>query len=167
MNTAQPDDPVLQIAAERWAGLQQEPADAERMAKAVSALKAAEAGVERLAKQQSDGFFDPSFGTHLPRLQVEARAVQAKAQKEVAEATPKQLDVSFLMEDATIRAAWEEAALPLRRDLLRLVLRRVVVTKVRRGYNVFDGDERVEIHWLDSPDPGVSALTPEDLEQAA
>ncbi|MFD3943280.1 recombinase family protein [Streptomyces sp. NPDC058579] len=167
LNTAQPDDPILQIAAERWAGLQQEPADAERMAKAVSALKAAEAGVERLAKQQADGFFDPPFDTHLPRLQVEARAALAKAKKEVAEATPKKLDVSFLMEDATIRAAWEEAALPHRRDLLRLALRRVVVTKGRRGYNIFDSDERVEIHWLDSPDPWASALTPEDLEQAA
>ncbi|MEU1286165.1 hypothetical protein [Kitasatospora sp. NPDC005856] len=167
MNTARPDSPILQIAAERWAGLRQKPTDAERMEKAVASLKAAEAGVQRLAKQQADGFFDPPFDTHLPRLQHEARTTLAKAKKEVADPTPKKLDMSFLLEDETIREAWDEASLPLRRDLLRLSLRRVVVSKGRRGYNVFDGDARVEIHWLDSPDPWASEVTTEDLAQAA
>ncbi|RAJ44745.1 resolvase-like protein [Kitasatospora sp. SolWspMP-SS2h] len=152
MNAAEPDDPLLVKAAQRWKGLQQ-PDNGSELAEAAAALKSAEAGIKRLVEQQASGFFDPPFDTHLPTLQAEARAALENAKRRVADASPKRLDVSFLLEDAAIRQAWAEADLPLRRELLRLVIRRVAVTKGRRGCNVFDGPSRVEIHWLDQPDP--------------
>ncbi|MGW4898075.1 recombinase family protein [Kitasatospora sp. NPDC004240] len=166
MNAATPDDPLLLIAAERWAGLQH-PENVEELADAIAALKSAEAGIQRLAEQQASGLFDPPFDTHLPRLQMEARTALENAKKRVTAATPKRLDVSFLMEDARIRKAWDQADLPLRRELLRLVIRRVVVMKGRRGYNLFDGPGRVEIHWLDQPDPWLAPPYQGDFGQAA
>ncbi|MFF1905978.1 recombinase family protein [Kitasatospora sp. NPDC058218] len=166
MNAAQPDDPLLLIAAERWTGLQQ-PENSAQLAESIAALKAAEETVERLVAQQAVGLFDPPFDTHLPRLQAEARAALENAKQRVAAATPKRLDVTFLLEDTRIRKAWAEADLPLRRELLRLVIRRVVVRKGKRGRGPFDGSGRVEIHWLDQADPWVAALGQSALEQAA
>ncbi|MFF2629278.1 hypothetical protein ACFVUN_26380 [Kitasatospora griseola] len=165
MNAATPDDPLLLIAAERWTGLQQ-PENAAELADAIAALKPAEAGIKRLAEQQASGFFDPPFDAHLPRLQMEARTALGTAKKRVAAATPKRLDVSILIEDSQIRKAWDEADLPLRRELLRLVIRRVAVTKGRRGRNVFDGPSRVEIHWLDQPDPWLVPVDQDALDEA-
>lgn len=165
MNSAKPDDPLLLVAAERWTGLQQ-PESAAELADAMAALKTAEAGVARLTAQQASGLFDPPFDAHLPRLQAEARSALASAKKRVAEATPKRLDITFLLEDRSIRKAWDDAELGLRRELLRLVIRRVVVRKGRRGQNYFDGPARVDIHWLDQADPWVS-LNREELEEAA
>lgn len=165
MNSAQPDDPLLLIAAERWTGFQQ-PENAAELAEATAALRAATAGVQRLAAQQASGLFDPPFDAHLPKLQTEARAALDNAKKRVAKATPKRLDITFLLDDARIRQAWESADLGLRRELLRLVIRRVVVRKGRRGQNFFDGPGRVDIHWLDQADPWLPPAS-EEFEQAA
>ncbi|MFD0404716.1 recombinase family protein [Kitasatospora sp. NPDC127116] len=151
LNGAEIDDPLLIVAAERWTGYQH-PETAEQLADAVAALAAAEAAVQRLAKQQADGFFEPPFDTHLPKLQAEARAALVAAKQKVAEAMPKRLDVSWLLEDGSIREAWGRAGHELRRELIRLLVRRVVVSKGHRGIP-FDGMSRVEIHWLDEPDP--------------
>ncbi|MFF1790673.1 hypothetical protein ACFVX9_29935 [Kitasatospora sp. NPDC058243] len=159
LNGADIDDPLLVIAAERWTGYQQ-PENAAKLADAVAALAAAEGVVRRLAKQQTDGFFDPPFDAHLPKLQAEARAALLTAKEKVAAATPKQLDVTWLLEDASIRKAWNDADHELRRELIRLLVRRVVVAKGHRGVE-FDGDSRIEIHWLDEPDPWADELAPE------
>ncbi|GLW74941.1 hypothetical protein Kpho02_72380 [Kitasatospora phosalacinea] len=150
LNAADIEDPLLAVAAERWTGYQH-PETAAVLADAVAALATAEATVRRLAQQQAEGFFEPPFDTHLPKLQAEARAALVAAKQKVAEATPKRLDVSWLLEDGTIREAWAEAGHELRRELIRLLVRRVVVSKGRRGIP-FDGKSRVEIHWLDEPD---------------
>ncbi|MFD8749930.1 hypothetical protein ACFV0O_02925 [Kitasatospora sp. NPDC059577] len=154
LNGADIDDPLLLIAAERWSGYQQ-PETAEKLADAVAALAAAEGVVQRLAQQQADGFFDPPFDTHLPKLQAEARAALLVAKERVAAATPKRLEVSWLLEDASIRSAWATAGHGLRRELIRLLVRRIVVSKGNRGIR-FDGEARIEIHWLDEPDPWVT-----------
>ncbi|MFC9329030.1 recombinase family protein [Kitasatospora sp. NPDC057015] len=151
LNGADIDDPLLVIAAERWSGYQQ-PDNATKLADAVAGLAAAEGAVRRLAKQQADGFFDPPFDAHLPKLQAEARAALLTAKEKVAAATPKQLDVTWLLEDASIREAWQAAGHELRRELIRLLVRRVVVSKGYRG-GQFDGGARIETHWLDEPDP--------------
>ncbi|MGW7449590.1 recombinase family protein [Kitasatospora sp. NPDC054795] len=159
LNGADIDDPLLVIAAERWTGYQQ-PENAAKLADAVAGLAAAEGTVRRLAKQQADGFFDPPFDTHLPKLQAEARAALLTAKAKVAAATPKQLDVTWLLEDASIRKAWKAAGHELRRELIRLLVRRVVVSKGHRGVE-FDGDSRIEIHWLDEPNPWADEPEPE------
>ncbi|MFJ9446927.1 recombinase family protein [Kitasatospora sp. NPDC101235] len=167
LKATRPEDPLLVVAAQRWTGLRQSPEMATELADALAALKTAEAGVQRLVAQQASGFFDPPFDTHLPRLQHEARVALDSAKARVAEASPKQLDVSFLLEDERLRRAWDEADLGLRRELIRLAVRRVVVRKGKRGVHPFNGDDRVEIHWLDAPDPWVPQTELEDLAPAA
>ncbi|MFJ9948585.1 recombinase family protein [Kitasatospora sp. NPDC091207] len=80
LNAADIDDPLLAVAAERWAGYQH-PETAEQLADAVAALTAAETTVQRLAKQQAEGFFEPLFDTRLPKLQAEARAALIAAKQ--------------------------------------------------------------------------------------
>ncbi|MFD0276158.1 recombinase family protein [Kitasatospora sp. NPDC127111] len=152
MTNADPDDLLLVIAAERYTGLQ-DPENAEALASALAALATAQASVKRLVDQQAAGLFDPPFDTHLPALQREARAALQQAHADVEAATPKRLSVNFLRDDETCRHAWKMADHQLRRDLLRLAIRRVVVKKSKRGVRVFDGKSRVEIHWVDEPDP--------------
>ncbi|MFF3069694.1 recombinase family protein [Kitasatospora sp. NPDC057936] len=151
MNAGDETDPLLWIAAERYAGLQN-PETAEELADALAAQKAAEQRVQRIAEQQAAGMYDPPFDVHLPRIQAEARAALQTALDRVAALAPKKLDIGWLLEHEQISEAWENADYALRRDLLRLVIRRLVVTRGTRGDNRFD-PARVEIHWLDQPDP--------------
>jgi hypothetical protein len=160
LNAAAIEDPLLIIAAERWTGYQH-PETAEQLADAVAALATAEATVKRLAQQQADGFFEPPFDAHLPKLQSEARNALVAAKQKVADATPKRLDVSWLLEDQSIRRAWADASQALRRELIRLLVRRVVVTKGSRGGH-FDGESRIDIHWLDELDPWLDTSQPGD-----
>ncbi|MFI6444732.1 hypothetical protein [Kitasatospora sp. NPDC050543] len=140
------------IAAERYTGLQH-PESAEALSEALAALATAQASVQRLVEQQAAGLYEPPFDAHLPRLQQEARAALTKAHEDVAKATPKRLNVDFLLDEEMAWAAWDAADNQLRRDLFRLAIRRVVVSKSARGVRTFNGDGRVEIHWLDEPDP--------------
>lgn len=69
--------------------------------------------------------------------------------------------MSFLMEEESAKAAWDDADLALKRDLLRLAVDKVTVCKVPDGEtvgkNTFQGDRRVTIEWakptVDHADP--------------
>ncbi|MFD0257499.1 hypothetical protein ACFVH7_04365 [Kitasatospora indigofera] len=50
----------------------------------------------------------------MPKLQAQARNALLAAKQKVAAATPKRLDVSWLLEDESIRQAWEDAGHELR-----------------------------------------------------
>ncbi|MFD8315874.1 recombinase family protein [Kitasatospora purpeofusca] len=162
MNAGNVDDPLLWIAAERYAGLQ-DPETAEELSDALAAQKTAEARVQRIADGVAAGMYDPPFDAHLPRLQSEARAALQAAVERVAELAPKKLDIGWLLDDEKTAEAWEAADHWLRRDLLRLVIRRIVVAKGVRGHNTL-GPARVEIHWLDQEDPWVPK---DDVGEAA
>ncbi|MFJ1757039.1 recombinase family protein [Kitasatospora sp. NPDC088134] len=155
VNSGDAEDELLWIAADRYAGLQ-DPAGAEALAEALAAEKVARARVQRIAEHQAAGMYDPPFDVHLPRLQAEARAALQMATEQVAACSSNRLDIGWLLDHEQTEEAWEAADLPLRRDLLRLAIRRVVVAKGVRGQNGLSPD-RVEIHWLDQPDPWIAA----------
>ncbi|MFE3113523.1 hypothetical protein ACFXKJ_24065 [Kitasatospora indigofera] len=50
----------------------------------------------------------------MPKLQAQARNALLAAKQKVAAASPKRLDVSWLLEDESIRQAWEDAGHELR-----------------------------------------------------
>jgi DNA invertase Pin-like site-specific DNA recombinase len=58
------------------------------------------------------------------------------------------VDISPLLEGELLQEAWEAADLPRRRDLLRLAMDHVTVSRGERGKR-FDGRERCVIGWAD------------------
>jgi hypothetical protein len=155
LSTADPEDPLLAEVAERYAALSR-PSGVDGYQEAQAALRSAEAGVQRLAKQQADGLFDPPFDVHLPALQREARAALSAAQSAVAAFTQQRVDISFLLDHETATETIEGASLETRRDLLSVAIRRIWVTKAEgASRKPFDGRSRVRFEWHgDTPERG-------------
>ncbi|MGA4845682.1 recombinase family protein [Streptomyces sp. G5(2025)] len=149
LHSADLDDPLLAIVAERWAA-RKDPQASEEEQTARAALADAERVLSRLWQDRRAGLFDgPSERFFAPQL-TEANAAVMAAQKEldgIQGAGP--VDISFLLELGQQREAWEAADLPLKRDLLRLAIRRIRVRRAPKRGVQFDGDSRMEINWLD------------------
>ncbi|MFE9970073.1 recombinase family protein [Streptomyces hirsutus] len=140
---------LLVILAERWQA-RQDPQASEDEAAARAALADAEAALSRLWKDRRSGLYDgPSERFFAPAL-AEANEAVLDAQKAV-EATRGQegIDISFLLDTSYQREAWEGADDALKRDLLRLAIRRIRVKKADYRGQAFDGGKRMEIIWHD------------------
>jgi hypothetical protein len=140
---------LLDAVAARYAALK-DPKTTEETQEAIAALKTAEAGIQRLVDQMAAGMYDPPFDAHLPRLQEEARAALIVAKARVAKIAPQGVDISFLREPETAYAAWDNADIGLRRDLVRLAIRQIFVKKATSRRKGFDGAARVRIIWHDT-----------------
>ncbi|WHM37404.1 recombinase family protein [Streptomyces sp. BPTC-684] len=149
--SAEDSDPLLVKVAQRYAMLKH-PDDNSAANEAVAELKAAEAGIERIAQQMRDGFFEPPFDAHLPQLQEEARAALIIAKAKVAKLTPKETDIGFLRDRDEAGEAWDDADRDLRRQLVRLAVSRIWVKKAPGHRRGFDGDSRVIITFHGDPE---------------
>lgn len=145
-------DPLLGIVADRWAA-RKDPQASEEDKVAREAYADAERVLSRLWQDRRRGLFDgPSERFFAPQL-AEANAAVTSAQKtlSILKGTGP-VDISFLMDVELQREAWASADLRLRRDLLRLAIRRIRVDRAPRRGVQFDGDSRMEINWLDEPE---------------
>jgi site-specific DNA recombinase len=147
--SADPEDPLLAVVADRWAA-RQSPETSEDVAAARAALADAETVLSRLWADRRAGLYDgPSERFFAPAL-TEANEAVTAAQKRLRESQgERNTDISFLLETVDQREAWDHADLPLKRDLLRLAIRRIMVSKARGRGVRFNGDERLTIEWVD------------------
>ncbi|MFE7312987.1 recombinase family protein [Streptomyces sp. NPDC057555] len=148
--SADDHDPLLVAVAERYAMLRN-PSVNEEANEAIAALKVAEEGVQRLADQMAAGLYAPPFDVHLPRLQEEARAALIVAKARVAKLAPNTVDITFLRDFEMAQEAWDAADRGLRRELARLAIREIYVSKATNRRKGFDGDSRVKIFFHGDP----------------
>lgn len=153
------DDPLIHVAADRWMARIQPEATADSRA-AMAALTAAEHALARVWADRKAGLYEgPSEAFFAPTL-AEATEDLAKAKQRVSATTSRRgIDISFLMDPAMCEEAWESAELPLRRDLLRLAIESVTVTKARARGVRFNGWLQTRFQWGDGtedspPEPG-------------
>ncbi|MFF8613694.1 recombinase family protein [Streptomyces sp. NPDC015350] len=144
--SAEDDDPLLAAVAMRYASFR-DPQASETAHGAIAALKAAEGGVQRLTDQMAAGMYDPPFDAHLPRLKEEVRAAPIVVKARVAKLEPQSIDITFLRDAETARIAWDGADVGLRRELVRIAIRKIFVSKATGHCKGFNGRSRVTIHW--------------------
>ncbi|MFE2261390.1 recombinase family protein [Streptomyces griseosporeus] len=145
----EPGDKLLTIVGDRWKA-RQDPQASEDEAAARAALADAEAALSRLWKDRRAGLYDgPSERFFAPAL-AEANQAVLDAQKAVEAARgPEATDISFLLEPLEQQEAWDSADDALKRDLLRLAIRRIHVSKADYRGQAFDGQKRMKIVWHD------------------
>ncbi|MEU3777743.1 hypothetical protein AB0F11_32040 [Streptomyces sp. NPDC032472] len=148
LTNADEEDPLLIVVAERWGALTQ-PEETAEIEEARAALKAAEAQMERLLRDRRKGLYEgPAARFFEPAWQDVNQDMEAarKTLKAVGGAT---VDISFLLEPEAAREAWEAADGSMKRELLRLAIDGLTVTKAEttRDRARFDGFSRVEIRW--------------------
>jgi site-specific DNA recombinase len=148
LSNAGVDDPIMVAASERWtARVQPEESEEEQAARAV--LRAAEADLKRLLEDRQAGVYDgPAARYFGPMLKDVTEAVEAAREAVSRYTGTGPLRLPFIsMDREDLMKAWDAADLPLKRDLLRLAINRVTVTKAPRQGVRFDGDARVTIEW--------------------
>ncbi|MDO0916808.1 recombinase family protein [Streptomyces sp. DT2A-34] len=139
-------DPLMIAVAERWAALVA-PEQTEETQEALSAVKSAEAAVERLANDRAKGLYDGAMGKHFPRLVAEAEETLRQAQERADALNGHRIDLTMFDDANMLEEAWEAADLPTRRDLLRIAIEKITVTQASRRGAAFDGDARCDIEW--------------------
>ncbi|MCX4825110.1 recombinase family protein [Streptomyces sp. NBC_01142] len=138
--------PLMVAVAERWVALTK-PEETTEHREALAAVKAADRALEQLAMDRRAGVYDGAMGRFFPRLVQEAEADLAAASERVAEFGGP-VDLSIFDEPETLSGAWQAADDDLRRDLIRLAVDRVTITRGGRG-RPFIGDERCLIKWAE------------------
>lgn len=139
-------DPLMVAVAERWAALVA-PEETEETQEALAAVKAAEAAIERLANDRAGGVYNGAMGKHFPRLVAEAEATLEEAQRHAQSLSGSFVDLTMFDDSNLLEEAWHAADMPLRRDLIRVAIDRITVTRAARRGAPFDGDERCVLEW--------------------
>ncbi|MFD4553256.1 recombinase family protein [Streptomyces sp. NPDC058469] len=137
-------DPLMLAVAERWVALTK-PEETEEHRQALGAVKAAERSLERLAEDRKAGIYDGAMGRFYPRLVAEAESDLVTAGNRAAEFSGA-VDLTIFDDSDVLHAAWDGADDALRRDLIRLAIDSVSVTRGLRG-KPFIGDVRCDITW--------------------
>ncbi|MFI6654770.1 recombinase family protein [Streptomyces sp. NPDC050523] len=137
-------DPLMIAVAQRWVALTK-PEETEEHRQAVAAVKAAEKALQRLAEDRAAGIYDGAMGRFYPRLVEEAEADLVTAENRAAEFGGT-VDLTIFDDMDMMAAAWEAADDIMRRDLIRLAIDKITVTRGLRG-KPFVGDERCVITW--------------------
>ncbi|MFJ4819459.1 recombinase family protein [Streptomyces sp. NPDC088801] len=138
-------DPLMIAVAERWVALTK-PEETEEHRQALAAVKAAEKALERLAEDRKAGIYDGPMGRFYPRLVKEAEEDLVAAENRAAEFSGA-VDLTIFDDMDLLTAKWEAADAALRRDLIRLAIDRITVTRGARRGAPFDGDARCDIEW--------------------
>ncbi|MFE4305979.1 recombinase family protein [Streptomyces sp. NPDC056891] len=138
-------DPLMVAVAERWVALTK-PEETEEHKHALAAVKAAEKALERLAEDRRAGIYDGAMGRFFPRLVAEGEADLANAQHRASEFNGT-VDLTLFDDFDALNDAWQAADGDLRRDLIRLAIDRVTVTRGARRGAPFDGETRCVISW--------------------
>lgn len=138
-------DPLMIAVAERWVSLTK-PEETEEHQQALAAVKAAEKALERLAEDRRAGIYDGAMGRFYPRLVAEAEADFVAAEERAAEFGGGAVDLTIFDDPDMLNAAWEGADDAMRRDLIRLAIDEITVTRGVPG-KPFVGDVRCTIKW--------------------
>lgn len=147
--SSEEDDPLLRIVAQRWAA-RVDPEGSEELDAARAALADAEAVLSRLWSDRRAGLYDgPSEGYFAPALKEANEAVTAASQRLQDARGDQATDISFMLDYEQQYEAWQDADDALRRDLLRLAIKRIVVKKAPHRGAKFVGRERMIITWHD------------------
>ncbi|MEU7636547.1 recombinase family protein [Streptomyces sp. NPDC039016] len=141
-------DPLMIAVAQRWQALNA-PEETEEAREAVAAVKAAEAAVQRLVEDRQAGLYDGAAGKHYPRLLKQAEADLMAAQERQAKFAGPRIDLTMFDDVVMFQQMWEVSDLSAKRDLLRLAIDRVTVTKAPGQGHKFVGKERVTIEWAE------------------
>ncbi|QMU72150.1 recombinase family protein [Streptacidiphilus sp. P02-A3a] len=147
VSALEPTDELAATIAERWAALSS-PEETEEYAAAKAAHKRAQAALARLEGDRRAGYYDgPAEALYGPARR-EALTALMETQARVDELVTPTVHPGFLSaDDDALRAMWDAAPLPLRRDLLRLAIDRIDIRKAGYQGQRFDGDARVTITW--------------------
>ena len=86
------------------------------------------------------------MGRFYPRLVKEAEEDLVAAENRAAEFSGA-VDLTIFDDMDLLTAKWEAADSALRRDLIRLAIDRITVTRGARRGAPFDGDARCDIEW--------------------
>ncbi|WP_181011343.1 recombinase family protein [Streptomyces sp. SM10] len=138
--------PLMVAVAERWVALTK-PEETTEHQEALAAVKGAEKALEQLALDRRAGIYSGVMGRFFPRLVEEAEADLAAASERAAEYGGP-VDLSIFDEPEMLSDAWQAADDDLRRDLIRLAIDRVTITRGRRG-RPFVGEDRCVIKWAE------------------
>jgi site-specific DNA recombinase len=143
-------DPIVAAVADRW-GARIHPEAAADSVSSMQALSAAEADLARVWADRKAGLYEgPSEQFFAPAL-AEANEAVVKARAAMQSSLARrQVDVTFLLDPESCGDTWEAADEMLKRDLLRLAIDKVVVTKAPYRGCPFDGWKRTTFHWVDS-----------------
>jgi len=136
----------LMAIMERWNALQR-PQDDAQLATAQEHARVAERRLQRLRDDRDAGLFDgPGGADDYARRYREALAMWKTASDRIRELSGEiklgEYDPEIILK------AWDAADRRTRRDLLRLAIDRIIVTKAKRRGVPFVGEERVRIIWV-------------------
>ncbi|PNE41279.1 hypothetical protein [Streptomyces noursei] len=142
-------DPLMAAVAQRWQTLNA-PERRRRHREAVAAVKAAEAAVQRLVEDRQAGLYDGAAGKHYPRLLKQAEADLATAQERQAKFAGPRIDLTVFDDLVMFQQMWEASDLSAKRDLLRIAIDRVTVTKApgQGRCNEVDDSSRTLWAWI-------------------
>jgi hypothetical protein len=87
------------------------------------------------------------MGKHFPRLVAEAEATLQKAQSHAQSFSSSRIDLTMFNDSNLLEEAWDAADMPMRRDLLRVAIDKITVTRAARGGAAFDGIDRCTFEW--------------------
>ncbi|MFK0290334.1 recombinase family protein [Streptomyces sp. NPDC090442] len=151
LTNAERDDPIVIEAAKRWMA-HERPEEAEGMDEAQEALKDAETALKRVWEDRKRGRYDGPNEAFFDGDLDEATELVLEARKEVETLRgTTAVDVSFLMDPASIEDAWLKAGDHMRRTLVGLAIDEIWVHKAPGRGVKFVGDERVTINWAGEP----------------
>ncbi|MEU7575997.1 recombinase family protein [Streptomyces sp. NPDC041068] len=150
-------DPLMIAMAQRWAALTR-PEETEEAREAVAAVKAAKKAQDRLQAAFDAGAYEGGGVAVFARSMRDATARLDAAQQQAEALTGPTVDLTMFVDPGLLEEAWARADLQTRRDLIRVAVARVRVSKAPNGRGSrFHGDDRVSIEWAE----------PAELEEAA
>lgn len=148
VSSLEPTDPLAHVIAERWAALQAPDQTTEHQ-EALAALEAAKTVRLRLQRAYRLGAYEGADAMFAEEMREATRAVQ-EAQTTVSQHVAPVPDLGFVDDPDTLREAWKNSTVSRKRQLLRLAIRHVWVTRSPHRGGRFKGDERVVIEWADA-----------------
>ncbi|QEU92791.1 recombinase family protein [Streptomyces kanamyceticus] len=160
LTNADVDDPLLIAVSERWTA-RVKPEETEEEQAARAALRAAEAGLQRLLADRQAGVYDGAAARYFgPLLREANEAIDAAREEAARYSGGGTIQLPFLsLDQETLTAKWDSAPLAMKRDLLRLAIDRITVRKAPRQGIRFNGRDRLMIEW--------AAPSQEDFAEAA
>ncbi|MFD5657068.1 recombinase family protein [Streptomyces hirsutus] len=148
LGASDPEDALLAIVAERYAALNA-PQETAAISEAKAALRSVEQEARKLADDYAAGLFNGALRNHFAKLAADLDLRQTEAEERLSALESPRVDITFLLEGYA-RQAYDNAEQSTRRDLVRLAVERVTVTKAPYRGARFNGAERVRIAWAES-----------------
>jgi site-specific DNA recombinase len=160
----EPDDPLIDVVAERWLSqaLPESEADRRRLGDALEVVK------RRIKDLYDDRYERHLFETSEDLAEWEERVTRARFQRDALQSRldalgPRQkLDIGGLLDAELSSEAWRRTPLERQRDLRRLGMKVVLVYNAKRGQRPISDRVRVVFADEDVPEPVPDDDAPQD-----